>query len=250
MSGFADLSAKLQKIIEILGYFKVKYALSVAIMLLVSQIIISFATVQRVMAAKPITEELQETSILSATSPQDSIRDANARRAAQRSRRSQEERRNASSVIAPDSTPITANATSVADTTKRTGKGGMGLGAPIVGRAKDSLYYDLRSKKVYLYEQGEVTYGDMSLAADMMTIDLDHKNIYAIGKADTIDGEPTVTRPLFSQGTSSLNMDTITYNIETQRAKIKNIATKITACSGSFTNIKNAPTKQPTNAPT
>ena len=212
-----------------MGNFKVKYALSVAIMLLLSQIILGFATMQRAMAAKPVFEESQIISEFSTVSQQDSIRNANARRVAQRSRRTQEEQRNAASSISTNTTPAsvdTVNVTALADTTQRKSKGGMGLGAPIVGRAQDSLYYDLRSKKVYLYEKGEVTYGNMSLAADKMTIDLDLKNIYAIGKTDTIDGEPTVTRPLFSQGTTSLNMDTITYNIESQRAKIKNIATQ------------------------
>ncbi len=212
-----------------MGNFKVKYALSVAIMLLLSQIILGFATMQRAMAAKPVIEESQIISEFSAVSQQDSIRNANARRVAQRSRRTQEEQRNAASSISTNTTSAsvdTVNVTALADTTQRKSKGGMGLGAPIVGRAQDSLYYDLRSKKVYLYEKGEVTYGDMSLAADKMTIDLDLKNIYAIGKTDTIDGEPTTTRPLFSQGTTSLNMDTITYNIESQRAKIKNIATQ------------------------
>ena len=211
-----------------MGNFKVKYTLLVAISLLLSQILFGFVTAQRVLAANPATA-IAATDI-TLTTQQDSIRDANARRAAQRTRRTQTERRNTSSTASADtaqtSAPIdTVNISQRVDTTSRK-SGGMGISAPIIGRAKDSLYYDLRSKKVYLYEQGEVSYGDMSLAADKMTIDLDRKNIYAIGKADTIDGEPTVTRPLFTQGASSLNMDTITYNIETQRAKIKNIATQ------------------------
>ncbi|MBQ2034182.1 MAG: LPS-assembly protein LptD, partial [Alistipes sp.] len=211
-----------------MGNFKVKYALLVAITLLLSQIFLIFATPQRVLAATPATSTTTGHTTL--TARQDSIRDANARRAAQRTRRTQSEQRNGASATSLGSerlsTPIdTVDISKTVDTTKRKA-GGMGISAPIVGRAKDSLYYDLRSKKVYLYEQGEVSYGDMSLAADKMTIDLDLKNIYAIGKADTIDGEPTVTRPLFTQGATSLNMDTITYNLETQRAKIKNIATQ------------------------
>ena len=203
-----------------MGKFKIKYTLLVAIILLFSQIALGLATTQRVLASTPAT------SIIYPTMEQDSTKATNARRTAQRSRRSQSERRNDASNNTTHTHVDTVDITNMtADTTKRKG-GGVGLSAPITGRAQDSLYYDLRSKKVYLYEKGEVTYGDMSLAADVMTIDLDKKNIYAIGKADTINGEPTVTRPLFSQGNTSLNMDTITYNIETQRAKIKNIATQ------------------------
>ena len=112
----------------------------------------------------------------------------------------------------------------VADTVRRAKKAG--LDKPISGKASDSLYYDLRNKMVYIYEQGDVSYGDMNLKADFMNINLDNKNIYAYGKADTVDGAPVMTRPVFTQGTTTLNMDTITYNIESQRAKIKSIATQ------------------------
>ena len=101
-----------------------------------------------------------------------------------------------------------------------------GLDQMITGRATDSLFYDLRNNQVYIYEQGDVTYDNMTLKADFMNIDLNNKNIYAYGKTDTVDGAPVTTRPQFTQGETSLNMDTITYNIETQRAKIKGIATQ------------------------
>ncbi len=105
-------------------------------------------------------------------------------------------------------------------------RAGAGLDRMITGHATDSLYYDMRKKMVYIYEQGDVTYDNMNLKADFINIDLDTKNIFAYGKADTLEGESTVTRPLFTQGSTSLNMDTITYNIESQRAKIKGIATQ------------------------
>ena len=101
-----------------------------------------------------------------------------------------------------------------------------GLDQMITGRATDSLFYDLRNNRVYIYEQGDVTYDNMTLKADFMNIDLNNKNIYAYGKTDTVNGAPVTTRPQFTQGATSLNMDTITYNIETQRAKIKGIATQ------------------------
>ena len=153
------MSAKVQKNIDILGNFKVKYTLLVAIWLLLSQILFGFVTAQRVLAANPATA-IAATDI-TLTTQQDSIRDANARRAAQRTRRTQTERRNASSTASADtaqtSAPIdTVNISQRVDTTSRK-RGGMGISAPIIGRAKDSLYYDLRSKKVYLYEQGEVS---------------------------------------------------------------------------------------------
>ena len=127
-------------------------------------------------------------------------------------------------VINPDSI-IAAMTDTIAQRQRTSGKGSS-LNAVISGKATDSLFYDLRNNKVYLYEKGEVSYDDMSLKADFMNIDLDNKEIYAFGKSDTVNNEVVVTRPTFTQGESTLNMDTIKYNIETQRAKIKSIATQ------------------------
>ena len=82
----------------------------------------------------------------------------------------------------------------LSDTIVQRRRSGSGLDRIIKGRATDSLYYDMRKKMVYLYEKGDVTYDNMNLQADFMNIDLDTKNIYAYGKADTVDGVPTVTQ--------------------------------------------------------
>ena len=201
LSGFADSSAKVQKIIEILGKLNVKYLLSVAVVLLLVQFVFGFAPTQRVAAI--YRESLQR---------QDTTR-----------------QRLDAAAISRDTTPspaIEPNTTAEPIDTASRQQAVSGLNMSITGRATDSLFYDLRNNQVYIYEKGDVTYGNMNLQADYMNIDLNNKNIYAHGKTDTIDGEAISTRPLFTQGGTSLNMDTITYNIETQRAKIKGIATQ------------------------
>ena len=55
----------------------------------------------------------------------------------------------------------------------------------INGKNKDSLYYDVRGKMVHIYEQGDVTYGNMNIKADYMRVSMDSKEILAYGKADT-----------------------------------------------------------------
>ncbi len=117
-------------------------------------------------------------------------------------------------------------ATAESDTTKRSGSAGSGLEDIITGKNKDSLVYDVRSRKVYIYNEGDITYQDMNLKADFMRMDMDSKEIYAYGKADTVDGVFTPTRPTFTQGNSSYTMDTITYNITSAKAKIKGVATQ------------------------
>ena len=129
-----------------------------------------------------------------------------------------------SAATATDTIPSNTIDSIAADTTR---KAGSSLGNIITGSATDSLYYDMRNKMVYIYSEGDVTYDNMNLKADFMNINLDSKNIYAYGKADTLqDGTIELVTPTFTQGESTMNMDTITYNIESQRAKVKGIRTQ------------------------
>ena len=112
-----------------------------------------------------------------------------------------------------------------ADTTANGSKGAF-LDDIISGKNTDSLVYDVRNKLVYIYNEGDVNYQDMNLKADFMRINMDSKEIYAYGKPDSVDGKPTVTHPVFSEGSSSYTMDTITYNISSKKAKIKGVATQ------------------------
>ena len=188
---------------------------------MLSQFVFGFAPTLRLL---PETHDTDTVSIRQDTTPQQRTRRSERRRSERLARPAADSA--AAVAVAADTvaTDVDTVMLQVADTVRRAKKAG--LDKPISGKASDSLYYDLRNKMVYIYEQGDVSYGDMNLKADFMNINLDNKNIYAYGKADTVDGAPVMTRPVFTQGTTTLNMDTITYNIESQRAKIKSIATQ------------------------
>lgn len=188
---------------------------------MLSQFVFGFAPALRLLPETPDTDTV---SIRQDTTPQQRTRRSERRRSERLARPAADTA--AAVAVAADTvaTDVDTLTLQVADTVRRAKKAG--LDKPISGKASDSLYYDLRNKMVYIYEQGDVSYGDMNLKADFMNINLDNKNIYAYGKADTVDGAPVMTRPVFTQGTTTLNMDTITYNIESQRAKIKSIATQ------------------------
>ena len=188
---------------------------------MLSQFVFGFAPTLRLLPETPDTDTV---SIRQDTTPQQRTRRSERRRSERLARPVADTA--AAVAVAADTvaTDVDTVMLQVADTVRRAKKAG--LDKPISGKASDSLYYDLRNKMVYIYEQGDVSYGDMNLKADFMNINLDNKNIYAYGKADTVDGAPVMTRPVFTQGTTTLNMDTITYNIESQRAKIKSIATQ------------------------
>ena len=97
----------------------------------------------------------------------------------------------------------------------------------VEGKAADSVVFDARNKMIYSYKQGDVTYQGMNLKADFMRVNMQTKDIFAHGiPSDTVDGKPTTTHPEFSDGGSPYSMDTITYNLDSRKAKIKGIATQ------------------------
>ena len=110
------------------------------------------------------------------------------------------------------------------DTTAKSG--GSPIEEIINGKNSDSLFYDVRNKRVHIYNQGDVQYGNMGLTADYMEIDMNRKEIYAHGKADTVEGQLTQTHPVFKEGSSSYTMDTITYNFDSKKAYIQGVATQ------------------------
>ena len=112
------------------------------------------------------------------------------------------------------------------DTAKRPRAAAALLDAPITSRNTDSLVYDVRNKRIYIYNEGDVTYQKSNLKADYIRIDMDSKIVHAYGKADTLEGKPVVTKPEFTEGSESYKMDTITYNLDTKKAKIKGVATQ------------------------
>ena len=187
-----------------MSIFRVKYILWVATLLLFAQIALGFVPMLRANEASLLNTE----RVL-----QDTMR-TNQRRAS----------RNANNTIKSDTTTADTLSVTIPDSTLRRAKAALTM--PITGRATDSLHYDLRTKKVYLYEQGEVTYDKFNLKADFMDIDLNTNNVLAYGRIDSVEGKRVMTRPMFTEGASSLNMDTIIYNMDSQRAKINNIATQ------------------------
>ena len=156
---------------------------------------------------------------------------------AQRIRESRRQRRSAARPVerlAPQAEPqptdsIAPKSDSIApqprDTVRRQ-KSGSGLTEIIEGKNTDSLVYDIRAKRVYIYNQGDLKYADKSLQADFMRINMENKEIHAYGKPDTVDGKPSKTQPVFSDAGASYTMDTITYNFSSEKALIQGVATQ------------------------
>jgi lipopolysaccharide assembly outer membrane protein LptD (OstA) len=97
------------------------------------------------------------------------------------------------------------------------------LDAPVFGKNRDSLIYDVKNKLIFVYGQGDLTYEDNNLKADYMVLNTSTKEIYGTGVADTAG---VMSRPEFKQAGSDYTMDTITYNLTSSKAKIKGVSTK------------------------
>ncbi len=178
-------------------------------------------------AARPDTEEAARPDTEEAARPDN----PRLRRAQERAARRQA-RRNAAAADTPAVPRDTPAADTLAadtmqrDTARKPRKATGFLDGAIEGKSTDSLVYDVRNKLVYVYNEGDVTYQNSNLKADFMRIDMTDKTVFAYGKPDSLDGKAIVTKPEFSDGSASYQMDTITYNFATEKAKIKGVATQ------------------------
>ena len=99
------------------------------------------------------------------------------------------------------------------------------LDAPIYGKNNDSLTYNLTSKIVTVYGQGDIKYQDINLKADYIELGTDTKNVAAKGVIiDTATNE--MSRPEFKQGEEQFIVDSMQYNMESGKARIRGVDTK------------------------
>jgi lipopolysaccharide assembly outer membrane protein LptD (OstA) len=95
---------------------------------------------------------------------------------------------------------------------------------PITHTAKGYRKTDLINKKVYLVGEGEVKYGDITLKADSIVLNMETGVVYAIGRKDTTG--KLVGSPDFKQGTEQFNSKELNYNFKTKKGLIRNIFTE------------------------
>ena len=215
---FAGVPAKVLKIIGFLKNFRLKYLIALLITLFMAQSMFGFAQSGRIgasLATDPILPASD--SITPIQTKSDTLLSAQQMRDSRRNRRTENS----------DSTEVAAQSlqTPKRDSTARK-MTTSGLDEIVEGKNTDSLYYDIVNRKVYIYSEGDIKYADKSLKADFMRIDMNTKEIFAYGKADTVDGKPTKTQPIFTDGGGSYTMDTINYNFESEKALIQGVATQ------------------------
>ena len=104
------------------------------------------------------------------------------------------------------------------DTTKRTD-----LEAPVVYQSQDSMVW-YKNGNAYLYGSGQVNYQKIELKANEITIDLETSTVYAQGTTDTLG---VVTgRPVFADGDTPYESETMSYNFKSRKGFINNVTTQ------------------------
>ncbi|MBO5407565.1 MAG: LPS-assembly protein LptD [Bacteroidales bacterium] len=101
------------------------------------------------------------------------------------------------------------------------------LEEPIFSGGRDSIVKDFDvdgRKMIYYYGDVKVSYGDLELSADYMAFDVDSKTVFAKGLPDT-SGQ-VIGKPVMKQGEKQYEMESVYYNFNTEKAKIKNMITQ------------------------
>ena len=99
------------------------------------------------------------------------------------------------------------------------------LELPVFSQARDSIVEDWDGKKmIYYYGDVSVKYKDISISSEYMAYDVDSKTVFAKGLKDTSGN--IIGSPVMTQGNSSYEMESVYYNFESQKAKIRNMITQ------------------------
>jgi LptD protein len=90
--------------------------------------------------------------------------------------------------------------------------------------ATDSIVSTLDGKKIWLYGDAVITYGEIELAADEILIDYGNNTLTANGTRDSLGNR--IGFPIFKNGAEVYETKNIVYNFKTKRAKISEVVTK------------------------
>ncbi len=98
------------------------------------------------------------------------------------------------------------------------------LDAPVNTGARDSIIYDIKNKKIYLYGAAEVTYTTIKLNADYIIFDWESNIVSASGVPDS-SGRMTGI-PQFADGEQDFTADSMRYNFKSRKGIVYDVTTE------------------------
>lgn len=96
-------------------------------------------------------------------------------------------------------------------------KGGF-LDKPIDYTADDSIIFDIKKNKVYLYRNAELHYGDINLTAYYIEVDMNRKEIFAKGGLDSNGKYGSL--PVLTDGGDTYKADSMRYNSGSKKGRV------------------------------
>jgi len=114
--------------------------------------------------------------------------------------------------------------TSVNDSTEVPKRSNNFIESQVIYEAEDSIILSSDNKKVYLFKNARVEYGDIILEADYIEYDQENNFVFARGVEDTIGN--LLGKPKFKDKNDEFIARTIKYNFKTKKGYIEDVFTE------------------------
>ncbi len=95
--------------------------------------------------------------------------------------------------------------------------------APVMFKGQDSLRFDVKGKRVFLYKLADISYQEINLKADFIQMDFENNSIYATGLKDSTG--KTIGKPIFKEKDQEFKSEVISYNFKTEKGVIQKVIT-------------------------
>ena len=112
---------------------------------------------------------------------------------------------------------------SLRDSTK-TAKKSNPIKDKVIYKSTDSLRFNVKEKKVYLFNSADISYQKINLKADFVDMDFNKNQVFAKGVEDTAGN--ILGSPVFKESDKSFNTKELNYNFTTKKGLIKEVITK------------------------
>lgn len=110
------------------------------------------------------------------------------------------------------------------DTTAKSVKPKTAIDYKVERSARDSIIQDMRNRKVYLYGDAVVIYGDIKLEAAYIEVNFERNEVFARGVPDSTG--KLVGTPVFTESGQTFEAKEMTYNFNTKRGLIRTVFTE------------------------
>ena len=110
------------------------------------------------------------------------------------------------------------------DSIRRVEKKRKPLEDPVAYVAKDSIVYDMLTKRAFLYGDAQVDYQNITLTAEEIEMGMDSSIVHAHGVPDSLG--VLLGKPVFKQGNDEYESETMSYNFNTRKGFITNVSTE------------------------